>query len=304
MKLDNFDDLANKMNSSPNTGVYTDIQNLNQLKTIKNHTTANREIAKQFESMLMQMVLKSMHDATQAISAEGESNSMSIYSDLFDKQLSLTMSNPDQGVGKEIQLYLNRAGGSPTSDQSVVGQSVPLKMVAEKPVLAQSSSFDTPEHFVKQLWNSAKIAAQSLGCSPEILLAQAALETGWGKKILPGENGGSSHNLFNIKAGLSWPFGKTKVTAVEERSGVLVKEKSGFKNYGSFMESFNDYVDFLKGNGRYQKALKTASNPELFIKAIQDAGFATDSQYGKKVMEIFKSPYFNNLINNFRNIVK
>ena len=145
--------------------------------------------------------------------------------------------------------------------------------------------FASPEEFVATMMPMAEQAAKTLGVDPRYLVAQAALETGWGKSIIPGGEGGSSHNLFGIKAH-GWGGASTKVTTSEFVQGVKVKEKADFRSYDSFEQSFNDYVSFLQSNGRYSQALQSTANPERFVGELQRAGYATDPNYAKKISQI------------------
>lgn len=151
------------------------------------------------------------------------------------------------------------------------------------------SRFDSPAEFVKTLWPLAVDAAKRLGnLDPKVLMAQAALETGWGKSVIR-DGMDSSFNLFNIKADKRWQGDKVSVSTLEYRDGVAVKERAGFRKYQSFAESFHDYVDFLQANGRYAKALTQTDTPERFVSALQQAGYATDPSYARKIQNIYQS---------------
>jgi flagellar protein FlgJ len=152
--------------------------------------------------------------------------------------------------------------------------------------IPKPTTFETPEKFVDTLWPLAQQAAAKLGVKPQVLLAQAALETGWGKAIIQQKDGTSSHNLFNIKADGRWTGKKATVPTLEYIDGVAVRQTAGFRAYDSFAESFQDYVDFLQNNPRYNDALQQAHDPEKFIQALHEAGYATDPQYAEKVKRI------------------
>lgn len=146
-------------------------------------------------------------------------------------------------------------------------------------------TFASPEEFVATMMPMAEQAAKKLGVDPRYLVAQAALETGWGKSIIRSSEGGSSHNLFGIKAH-GWGGASAKVTTTEFVNGAKTKEKADFRSYDSFEQSFNDYVDFLHSNGRYSQALQATANPERFVNELQQAGYATDPNYAKKISQI------------------
>ncbi|MGQ3892626.1 flagellar assembly peptidoglycan hydrolase FlgJ [Legionella sp. CNM-4043-24] len=292
------------------SGVYTNVQGLASLRyEYKNNAQGvKKEAAQQFESLLIQTLLKSMREANKACSSGLMSSDQSeLYGDLLDKQLSMVMSKADLGLAKTIENYIDRTTGvSPTPKTSVstllnsasrvASTAVQASSVAAKTVAQATPTFDTAADFVKGLWGHAREAAQLIGADPKILLAQAALETSWGKKIISQQDGQSTHNLFNIKAGSSWAKDSASVNTVEEQDGVLVKENARFRSYDSFQASFVDYTRFLQQNSRYSEALKNAPDAEKFIHSLQDASYATDHRYSDKVMEIYESKKFNKLI--------
>lgn len=307
--------------------VYTDVQSLERLRyqSNKNPNEAKKEVAQQFEAMLMQIVLRSMREANKAISSDlFGSDQMDFYQDIFDKQLSLLTSNSSTGfahivetnIDQQYGLAQNSASAIPETkpnhelkneaenikplfqlhkDTSVANSTVISKYEKAPPQPHKESIFNSPEEFVKTLWTSAKTAAKAIGVDPKLLLAQAALETNWGKKILPHGKENSSFNLFNIKADHSWKNQTTTMDTLEQKDGVLSKVKSSFRSYESFVDSFKDYVQFLKQNGRYNDALKKANDPHQFIHALQSAGYATDTNYADKIMKIFSSNNFKSL---------
>ncbi|MCY1392401.1 Peptidoglycan hydrolase FlgJ [compost metagenome] len=134
----------------------------------------------------------------------------------------------------------------------------------------------------------AERAAKRIGVDPRFLVAQAALETGWGKSLIVRGDGSSGHNLFGIKAGASWNGDSAKSLTSEYENGRKVREVASFRAYDSFEQSFQDYVSFLQNNDRYQDALDSAHKPEQFMKELQQAGYATDPQYARKVSQIAK----------------
>ncbi|CAH0525154.1 flagellar assembly peptidoglycan hydrolase FlgJ [Vibrio hippocampi] len=165
--------------------------------------------------------------------------------------------------------------------------------MAEAPVAVQTApkartktiSFDSPESFVTSLKPYADKAAKSLGVEPSLLIAQAALETGWGKKVIVNSQG-SSNNLFNIKADRSWKGDKVATQTLEYHQNIPVQERAAFRSYDSYEQSFNDYVEFLNRNPRYQTALNRNQGSEAFIRDIHSAGYATDPSYADKVLRV------------------
>ena len=164
-----------------------------------------------------------------------------------------------------------------------------IKAAIDSADKVEEPRIDSPDKFAQVLMPYAKEAAKMLGVDPSILVAQAALETGWGQHIIQRADGESSHNLFNIKVGKNWAGSRAMVDVLEYEDGVAVKKRDGFRAYGSYQESIDDYVALLKSNPRYSNALKHGDNPEYYINALQDAGYATDPRYGEKVMAIYQS---------------
>ncbi|WP_417223747.1 flagellar assembly peptidoglycan hydrolase FlgJ [Amphritea sp.] len=151
---------------------------------------------------------------------------------------------------------------------------------------SQPQRFDSPEQFVATLLPLAESVAAELGVDPKVLLAQSALETGWGRYLVQTPEG-TSHNLFNIKADSRWSGEKAQVGTVEFRDGVAQREQAAFRVYDSYEQSFRDYADFLRGSTRYQEALEQAGDPYRYLSGLQQAGYATDPEYAAKISRIF-----------------
>ena len=142
--------------------------------------------------------------------------------------------------------------------------------------------------FIDKLLPIAEKAGGELGLDPKMLVAQAALETGWGKHLVNHPNGSSSFNLFNIKAGSKWQGETVSKEVVEYRGGISMQQKSQFRAYDSFQDSFTDYVDFITQNSRYSQALEQSHNPEKYMQPLHKAGYATDPAYSKKVTHVYQ----------------
>ena len=147
----------------------------------------------------------------------------------------------------------------------------------------------TPEGFVASIWPHAERAARELGVDPRALVAQAALETGWGKRHIKRDNGSSSHNLFGIKAA-GWSGERATTGTHEYVNGERRNEVASFRAYGSMVESFGDYVRMLKNSPRYQSALKAGADVRGFAQGLQRAGYATDPAYAAKIAAIAAGP--------------
>jgi len=146
--------------------------------------------------------------------------------------------------------------------------------------------FQSPDEFVQSLMPLAQSVAGEIGVDPKVLLAQAALETGWGKFLIQRGEGGSSHNLFNIKADSRWDGDRVVAKTLEFKDGVPAQEQAAFRAYGNYEQSFRDYISFLKNSPRYQLALQSAGDPYAYVQQLQQAGYATDPKYAEKITNI------------------
>ncbi len=305
--------------------VYTDFSGLQALKTQArtNGKAALGEIAKQFEALLLSQMLKSMRQANSAF-AQGNylhSQQGDFYKEMYDHQLALSISQ-QKGIGlaKVLERQLGSQIHGDTAAGAKAGSVQPLYSTIRDyprtlpPISAQlprkyaavsrlmggagnastatapstaTDGFDSPGDFVTRLAPIARKVGAEAGIDPRLLLAQAALETGWGQHMIAGK-GRNSHNLFGIKAGDGWQGGQIAVTTTEYRDGRPMKEVAPFRAYPDYQASFRDYVAFLKSNPRYQSVLQKADNPQAFAQALQESGYATDPAYGRKIRDIMQ----------------
>ena len=280
--------------------VYTDFNGLAKLKieAQKDSQKSLKEVAKQFESIFINLALKSMRDAKLS---DGilDSDQSQFFQGMYDQQLAVHLSG-DPGIGLADLIVRQLSKGNQDSEL----QGMDLNSYRSNYVKTQSGKTETAksitelksetgvpitsvEQFVKQLWPYAQQAASEIGVEPKVLLAQAALETGWGKFVINKTDGQSSFNLFNIKADKSWQGDKTIESTLEFEQGIGKKVQAGFRVYDSFQQSFQDYVQFLKSNPRYRDALQQTENPETYVQALQQAGYATDPKYAEKIMQLY-----------------
>jgi flagellar protein FlgJ len=171
---------------------------------------------------------------------------------------------------RELDRKPNKANSSPES----------VKISAS----ADSLIFEEPKDFVTALTGPAQKVQQELGVPFEVVIAQAALETGWGQKIIKDTNGESSNNLFNIKADSRWAGDKITKDTLEFEQGAMIKKSEPFRTYQSLTDSVDDYINFLSTSERYQEALQDSGNVEHFLQGLQKAGYATDPQYADKIL--------------------
>lgn len=268
--------------------IYTDFQGLGKLRQAarENSPEALRETAKQFEGLFIQMLLKSMRDAM-PVDGGFDGQQVKFYQGLFDQQVSLDLA---QGNGIGLAEVLYRQLGGRANDTPVAQ---PLKFPATPKVADFAQS---PQAFVEQLWPHAVRAGASLGVAPEVLIAQSALETGWGEHVIRDPGGSSSHNLFGIKADRHWQGKRVTVPTLEYESGVAVRKRAAFRAYDSVAASFDDYVSFISSHARYREALASAHDPEKYLKALQEAGYATDPAYAEKIHSIMSRHSFSQLV--------
>ncbi|MNF60374.1 Peptidoglycan hydrolase FlgJ [compost metagenome] len=179
--------------------------------------------------------------------------------------------------------WLATAQQSSTGGMQIYGRAM-----AQIPLAPAKKAFSSADQFVNTMLPMAKEAAARIGVDPRYLVAQAALETGWGKSVMRAQDGSSSHNLFGIKAGSSWQGGSARAITSEFRDGQMVKETAEFRSYDSYKDSFHDLVTLLQTNNRYQDVVKSADNPEQFVRELQKAGYATDPDYASKISQIAK----------------
>jgi flagellar protein FlgJ len=177
-----------------------------------------------------------------------------------------------------------------TSGASDKAMALPLALYAATEEAGTSptpSRFTSGAEFVKAVMPHARRVAAELGVDPRVLVAQAALETGWGRSIIRNADGTSSHNLFNIKAHRAWSGPVATVRTREYLNGAATMVRDAFRSYDSFEASFRDYVDFLRTNPRYRQALGQTHDPASFARSLQAAGYATDPGYANKILRIF-----------------
>jgi len=282
--------------------VYTDFNGLEALKAKarEDRDEAVDEVSRQFESLFMQMMLKSMRKAGFG-GGLLDSQQSGFYRDMYDQQLSMDLSrNQGMGLADVISRQLGGSQAASTEGKDVAAyreQPVPRAIAAEpsQPITATAaakqagaiSDMDgTPSGFIRALWPAAEKAASELGLPPQALIAQAALETGWGKHVMSRPDGSSSHNLFGIKADRRWDGDKVGVSTLEYRDGVAMRTRADFRAYNSWEDSFQDYVSFVKGNPRYRDAIRSTDDVPRYFEQLQKAGYATDPSYAHKITRI------------------
>jgi peptidoglycan hydrolase FlgJ len=253
---------------------YTDVNGLAALKSNPDSPQAISAVAQQVEALFLQMMLKSMRDAGAAV--ENGSNEMGMYQDMFDKQVALSISqHSDLGIARILKRQLSGKTAPAAVKSSSNASTVPTAALAQ-----------TPAEFVNRVLPSIRRAASALGLNPMALLAQTALETGWGRRMPRNADGSSSLNLFGIKAGDEWTGGRAIADSMEVSNGVAAPRRTAFRAYGSIEESVNDFAALLKNSPRYREAAAAGGDARSYFDAIGKSGYATDPEYADKLNQI------------------
>ncbi len=277
-----------------------DAQSLNDLKskTGKDPQANLRPVARQVEGMFVQMMLKSMREALPKDGLFG-SDQTRLYTSMYDQQIAQQMT-AGKGLGLADMMVKQMAAGQgqPSEETAQVPmrfdletvtsyQNQTLTQMVRKALPKTPTATDQPlsgdsKDFLAQLSLPARLASEQSGIPHHLILAQAALESGWGQRQIKRENGEPSFNLFGVKATSSWKGPVTEITTTEYENGEAKKVKAKFRVYSSYLEALSDYVGLLTRNPRYA-AVTSASTAEQGAQALQNAGYATDPGYARKL---------------------
>jgi flagellar protein FlgJ len=239
-------------------------------------------VAGQFEALFIQQLLKNMRAGELGEPLFGDSDQHRMYQEMMDQQLAANMSS-GRGIGL-ADMLVHQLGGeaasiAPTSERFFVPAVPGQKSTARR-------DWTTPENFVRDLWPHAARVAERLNVAPEGILAQAALETGWGAHVIARDNGASSNNLFGIKAGGGWAGGSVSRPTIEYIDGVAEYRVEKFRAYPDIAATFDDYARLIEENPRYSSVRDRGGDPEAFARALQDSGYATDPLYAAKISRV------------------
>ncbi|MEW8324524.1 MAG: flagellar assembly peptidoglycan hydrolase FlgJ [Candidatus Thiodiazotropha taylori] len=288
-------------NVSPS--LYHDFSGLAELKrqARADQGATAEKTARQFESVFIQMMVKQMRQASFG-GGVFDSKQSRFAQDMYDQQLAVHLAEK-QGLGMTPMLRRQLGGETQVATRELSGldnywnnpSTLARRYVnskpptnAPEPAQQATAKIESPESFVSTLWASAEAAATELGLPTEALLAQAALETGWGSHMISAANGNNSHNLFGIKADQRWDGERVRNETLEYQDDVAVRRREYFRSYDSFDSSFQDYVAFLKQNPRYSEALNSTQDTAAYFQALQDAGYATDPKYAEKILRVME----------------
>ena len=282
------------------SGAAYDAQALNGLKRdAASDPQGNlKQVAQQVEGMFVQMMLKSMRAA---LPQDGilSSDQSRLYTSMYDQQIAQQMSQKGLGLADMMVKQMSNAnavpsetaGTSPMALDDEVLRTLPnqaleqmIRRAVPKAPSAAPLSLNNG-NFVARLSTPARVVSQQSGIPHQLIVAQAALESGWGQREIPAADGSPSYNLFGIKAGGSWDGPVTEITTTEFEQGAAKKIKAKFRVYGSYVEAMADYVKLLTNNPRYA-GVANARSPEQAAQALQQAGYATDPQYASKLVSV------------------
>ncbi len=293
--------------------------------------TINDEVLQQFEALFLQQMLKSMRTASLS-DGMFQSEQSEFYRDMYDQQIAADLAKKEVlGISQLINRQLG--GDTQVSEENTSGiddisniqrkdfastvmetESKPLqgvetlvqKFAADIKQVADESTDkvnsirplafkpETPDQFVDFAYEFSQKPAQQLGVDAEVIIAIAALETGWGKH-LPTDDGGSSNNYFGIKADERWSGENVTSQTLEFEQNTFNELKQSFRAYDSLKESFNDFAEFILSNDRYSYALGFAHDSKRFLQEIQNAGYATDPKYADKILNVLSNKAFEQL---------
>ncbi|MCW3478062.1 flagellar assembly peptidoglycan hydrolase FlgJ [Neisseriaceae bacterium JH1-16] len=297
---------------------------LNALKTSagKDQGAAIKQVASQFEAMFLDTLVKQMR--TTSLDGEEKSSDMDTYQGLFDQQLVQNLTQAGGvGLGEVLAKQIGKLAG--VTEKDIAGHTVGLAPLPPVPqgsyrsaqanvadrlqalALRASANLDVingsgggggtsttavsadASEFVKAVLPDARQAAQKLGVAPALVVAHAALESGWGRRAIRHADGRDSHNLFGIKASSDWSGPTVDVLTTEYVNGAPQKKVARFRSYASYAESLSDYAKLLTDNPRYKAVLGQGQNLQGFAQGLQNAGYATDPRYAKKLTDVASS---------------
>ena len=316
--------MTSKIQDTPSRAAF-DVKSAQDLRSQfqKDPQQGLKAAAQQFETLFLQQVIKSMRDATPQ---DGLMNSESsrFYTGLLDQQMAQNLATNGKGIGfaqliekqlgrnmgnAEGQAALNAPANAAAAVLPLAGADarhlqytpVPSNLptsaaygvinasTGSGAAVSANDGTGSSKEFVNRVWPHAVEASRSTGIAPQFLVAQAALESGWGRSEIRGTDGESSYNLFGIKAGKSWNGRTVDATTTEYANGEAQQTVARFRAYGSYEEAFRDYASMLRSNPRYGGVIGSQDGTE-FAKGLQRAGYATDPTYADKLGRIINGP--------------
>jgi peptidoglycan hydrolase FlgJ len=264
---------------------------------------ALKAAAQQFEVVFMNMMLKSMRDATPQ-DGMFDSEQTKMFTGMLDQQLAQNMSSRGIGLADMMVKQLGRSLGAGASGLGVsqmqsihafppggvssgrLAGSLSESQTQGSGALPSAYNENFQQDFVRRMTPAAVQASRESGVPAQLIMGQAALESGWGQREIRLPDGGNSYNLFGIKAGASWNGKVAEVTTTEYKNGMPVKQVEKFRAYSTYAEAFSDYAHLLRENPRYAAVIQPGQGAPAAAHALQRAGYATDPNYGDKLVKV------------------
>ena len=273
-----------------------DVQSVDKLRllTKQEPDKALKEVARQFEVLFMNMLLKSMREATPK-DGMFDSEQTEFYTSMLDMQYAQSLSAKGIGLADMMIKQLSRQGVTPEELQNMpnaIPSTLDISPATPSGALAPLPASQTKD-FVNALWPHAQTVSQATGIPAHFMVAQAALESGWGKHEIRRADGSPSFNVFGIKAGRSWSGPVAETVTTEYVNGVAQKTVEKFRAYSSYAEGFRDYANLLLNNPRYAAVLEQ-QDAAGFARGLQQAGYATDPMYADKLVRILNGSVLRN----------
>ena len=256
---------------------------------------ALKAAAQQFETVFMNMMLKSMRDATPQ-DGMFDSEQTKMFTGMLDQQLAQNMSS--KGVGLADIMYRQLSRSVSPDAVAALPEKLPARLPAptaagmpapqEKIARALPSAYNEnfQQGFVQRMTPHALQASRETGVPAPLMLGQAALESGWGRREIKLPDGSNSYNLFGVKATGNWNGKVAEITTTEYHDGIAHKQVEKFRAYGSYAEAFNDYAHLLRDNPRYASVVQQGQGAPAAAHALQRAGYATDPHYADKLVKV------------------
>lgn len=275
------------------SGLAADGRSIAQLKLAAQNDpkAAIQQAAQQFEGLFMQELMKGMRSSS-LNSGLLDNEGSKLGTELLDTEFAGKMSGLPGGLADVIARQLERQMGVPANPQLPAASAAATALRAGVTDSKQvQKAMGTAQGFVAEHQEAARAVEAQTGIPAGFLIAQAAHESGWGRRDIKHADGSSSNNLFGIKAGPGWNGPVAEVTTTEYINGRATKVKAKFRAYASAEESFADYARLMKNNPRYERVMAQASNgnAKQWASGLQRAGYATDPQYADKLTRVINT---------------
>jgi flagellar protein FlgJ len=298
-----------------------DANGLNNLKQAAKESSpeAIKAVAQQFEAVFMNMMLKSMRAASPQDSPFDNDQSRT-FTSMLDQQLSTDLAKKGMGLSDVLVRQLSKSGyANNTNMQQAVSDDAPSAVSPAPMTNPYSNSMNIPGmssapaisnpassnpansrilpakplsenalEFQQRMGAHAAAASRATGVPAHLMLGQAALESGWGKRELKATDGTASNNLFGIKAGGSWTGKVVEAATTEYINGVKQNRIEKFRAYDSYADSFKDFANMMRTSPRYENVMANLHNANNYAQAMQQAGYATDPNYASKLASVIQ----------------